>query len=167
MTPEQRVFLKADLLARAQAGEPFATWLPERRDDLMSVWYNEASTFIVWRRNVTEDEFVQNGFAWNEVDGLSVGKARIWDWMFRGDRRQDFGKQNVRDGIVNVWSGTAGKLAVQAAIFAHAKRAATHAETLFTVTTETDLGTTAAPGLLGIFEGEIVPMDIAYALDNA
>lgn len=107
--------------------------------------------YIVWRTLVSQDEIMQNGFAWVEVDGLSVGKARIWEWMFRNsDAAINPSKVNVRDGIIEVWKGTAAKLAVQAAVFAHCKRSATRLEKLLA----TGTGTTESPATMG-YEGDI------------
>lgn len=89
--------------------------------------------FYVWKENVTLDEIVNNGFAWVEVDNLTVGKARIWEWMFDGDERVNPAKQNIRAGIEECWKGTAAKLAVQAAVFDHCKKQATHVEKCFAV----------------------------------
>lgn len=162
MTPEQLVILKTDILVQGASGGPIEQWLTDRNDMEIANWYNDDSAFIVWKTSVTEEEIISNGFAWTEVDALSVGKARIWEWMFRGGRAVNFTKTNVRDGVVNVWSGTSAKLAVQAAVFAHAKRPATRGEKLFT----TGTGTDATPGLLGSFEGLVAGMDVSMALIN-
>lgn len=107
--------------------------------------------FIVWRTSVAQDEIMQNGFAWVEVDSLTVGKARIWEWLFdNGDAAINPSKVNVRDGIAEVWKGTAAKLAVQAAVFAHCKRPATRLEKLLA----TGTGTTESPATMG-YEGDI------------
>lgn len=107
--------------------------------------------FVVWRTSVSQDEIMQNGFLWVEVDGLSVGKARIWEWLFANSNAAiNPSKVNVRDGIIEVWKGTAGKLAVQAAVFAHCKRAATRLEKLLA----TGTGTSQSPATMG-YEGDI------------
>lgn len=107
--------------------------------------------FIVWRTSVSQDEIMQNGFAWVEVDSLSAGKARIWEWMFdNASASINPSKVNVRDGIIEIWKGTAGKLAVQAAVFAHCKRPATRLEKLLA----TGTGTTESPATMG-YEGDI------------
>jgi hypothetical protein len=118
-----------------------------------------APTFIVWRTSVTWDEIMLNGMDWARVDNLSVGKARIWDWMFQnGSRSFNPSKPNIRTGIEAVWVGTAADLAVRAAVYVHCKRATTRAEKLFA----TGTGSDAVPGTL-TFEGAITPNDVEEA----
>ena len=96
--------------------------------------------FIVWRTRVQQDEIMQNGFDWVRVDNLSIGKARIWEWMFDNDQRSiNPAKPNVRAGIAECWKGTAADLAVQAAVLAHCKRSATRAEKVLATGTGTDV----------------------------
>ena len=105
--------------------------------------------FTVWKPSVSDAEIMQNGFNWTRVDNLSVGKARIWDWMFR------FGtinptNTNIRAGIDAVWVGTQADLDVRAAVYVHCKRLATFAEKLFAAGTGSDAvpATMTASGLL-------------------
>lgn len=101
--------------------------------------------FIVWKRSVTAEEIMQNGFDWTRVDNLSVGKARIWEWMFQ------FGfvdptKDNIRAGITACWTGTSADVAVRDAVFVHCKRPATVGEKLFA----TGTGTTLSPASMAL-----------------
>lgn len=115
--------------------------------------------FVVWRTKVTQDEITQNGFTWTEVDNLSVGKARIWEWLFKNSEAAfNPSKANVRAGVVECWSGTAGKLAVQAAVFGHCKRSATRFEKIFA----TGTGSDASPANL-VLEGEVSADDVQAA----
>ena len=120
----------------------------------------EASpAFVVWRTSVPQDEITQNGFTWTEVDNLSVGKARIWEWLFLNESRSmNPSKANVRAGIVECWSGTAGKVAVQASVFSHCKRNATRAEKALA----TGTGTDATPAKMD-YEGALSYQDIEQA----
>ena len=120
----------------------------------------EASpAFVVWRTSVPQDEITQNGFTWTDVDNLTIGKARIWEWLFLNESRSmNPSKANVRAGIVECWSGTAGKLAVQASVFSHCKRNATRAEKILA----TGTGSDASPGLMS-FEGSLSPDDVQVA----
>lgn len=96
--------------------------------------------FIVWRTSVPQDEIMQNGFDWARVDNLSVGKARIWEWMFQNQNRSfNPAKLNVRAGIDATWAGTAADLAVRAAVYVHCKRPASVLEKLFATGTGTDV----------------------------
>lgn len=115
--------------------------------------------WIVWRTSVGQDEIMQNGFDWTRVDNLSVGKARIWEWLFNNQARAfNPSKINVRAGIEATWVGTAADLAVRAAVYTHCKRPATVAEKLFS----TGTGSDASPATMG-FEGSVTYMDVASA----
>lgn len=115
--------------------------------------------FVVWRTSVPQDEITQNGFTWTEVDNLSVGKARIWEWLFVNESRSiNPSKANVRAGIVECWSGTAGKVAVQTAVLSHCKRSATRAEKALATGTGTDV----TPATMG-YEGALSYQDVEQA----
>ncbi len=115
--------------------------------------------FVVWRTSVAQDEITQNGFTWTLVDALSVGSARIWEWLFDNSIRTiNPSKVNVRQGIADVWSGTAAKLAVQAAVLGHCKRPATVAEKVLA----TGAGTTVTPATMS-FEGAVSYQDVEQA----
>jgi hypothetical protein len=118
-----------------------------------------APAFVVWRTSVPLEEITSNGFAWTLVDALSAGSARIWEWMFDNSSRSiNPSKANIRQGIADVWSGTAGKLAVQASVLGHCKRNATRAEKILA----TGTGTTESPAAMG-FEGALSYQEIETA----
>lgn len=125
--------------------------LHDAADDvgLVSYFNTTAPTYIVWRTNVQIDEIMRNGMDWARVDNLSVGKARIWDWMGRLGTL-DCSKANIRAGIDATWVGTAADLAVRATVYTHCKRAATRAEQ----TLATGAGTDASPSVMS-FQGSI------------
>jgi hypothetical protein len=115
--------------------------------------------FIVWRTSVMQDSIMQNGFDWTRVDNLSVGPARVWEWMFaNASRAINPSKLNVRAGIDAVWKGTAADLAVRAAVYVHCKRTATVIEKILA----TGTGTDATPGSL-TFEGQLSPQWVVTA----
>lgn len=90
--------------------------------------------YKVYRTSVPMSEIMLNGFDWTRVDNLSVGKARIWEWMFDADPRTrsiEPSKSNVRAGINAVWVGTQADLNVRAAVYLHCFRDATVGEKLF------------------------------------
>lgn len=145
MTPQQLQTLKAAILA-----DPVLSAIG-RNDTEMARMLNLPTAFVVWRSSVSQDEIMQNGFDWVQVDNLTVGKARIWEWLFDNDQRSiNPSKVNVRAGIDEAWKGTAAMLAVRAAVYTHCKRFATRAEQILASGTGTD----ATPGLLG-FEGSV------------
>lgn len=116
--------------------------------------------FIVWRTSVTAEEVMQNGIDWARVDNLSVGKARIWDWMVRSAGMFNPSKPNVRAGIDATWVGTQADLNVRAAVYAHCKRKATVGEKMFS----TGTGTDADPATMGIGqEGEVTLQNVISA----
>ena len=155
LSPAQLVILKAAIDA-----DPALVVLP-RNDDtafFIAAEFNKPAVpdYFVWKTNVTRSEIQQNGFAWVEVDNLTVGKARIWEWLFDDAATTiNPSKANVRAGIGECWKGTAAKLAVQAAVLAHCKRSASVLESLFV----TGTGTTASPALLGV-EGDVSWYDL-------
>lgn len=110
-------------------------------------------TFVVWRTAVPIDDIMRNAMDWARVDNLSVGKARIWDWMGRLGSL-DCSKANIRAGIDATWVGTAADLAVRSTVYTHCKRAASAAERMLA----TGTGTDAVPGTMG-FEGVVSELD--------
>lgn len=150
MTPAQLQILKTAVLADqtlAAVG---------RNDTELARLLNLPTAFVVWRNLVNQDEIMQNGFDWVRVDNLSVGKARIWEWLFDNPQRSiNPSKVNVRAGIDEAWKGTAADLAVRAAVYTHCKRFATRAEQILGSGTGTD----ATPASLG-FEGAVSITDI-------
>jgi hypothetical protein len=149
LTTEQLATLKAAILA-----DPVLAALPAGSDGAYAVAeaLNRPASpdFIVWKTNVSVDEIMRNGMAWDRVDNLTVGKARIWDWMTRLGTF-DASKTNIRAGIDAAWVGTAADLAVRATVYTHCKRLATRAEKLFATGGS---GTDAAPATMD-FEGAL------------
>lgn len=159
LTAQQQQALKAYILS-----EPALAAQPMNGDGayaIASVINQPASpAFIVWRTDVSVDEIMRNGIDWARVDNLSVGKARIWDWMGRLGVI-NASKPNIRAGIDATWVGTAADLAVRAAVYVHCKRAATIVEKLFA----TGVGTDATPATMA-FEGAISYQDVEAARNS-
>jgi len=116
-------------------------------------------SYTVWRTAVPVDEIMRNGLDWTRVDNLTVGKARIWDWMTRLDTLNP-SKVNIRAGIDATWVGTAADLAVRAVVYTHCKRKASVVEKLFATGTGTDL----SPATMG-YEGPMPYQEIITAWD--
>lgn len=115
----------------------------------------QAPAYTIWRTHVPLDEIMQNGFDWVRVDNLSVGKARIWEWLFSNESRAiNPSKPNVRLGIDETWKGTQADLDVRAAVYAHCKRTASRFERVFATGAGTDPspGTSAVEGPLSFNE---------------
>lgn len=159
LTAAQKTTLKTSIDASEFAGSPNTN----AQNALIAAAYNLAASpgFTAWRTSVSQIEIMANGFDWVRVDNLSVGKARIWEWMFGVTGAINPSKANVRAGIAEAWKGTAQDLAVQAAVLAHCKRLATRMERLFA----TGTGSVADPGTL-TFEGTVAMVDVEEARNS-
>lgn len=156
MTPAQLATLKAEILA-----DPALASQPMNSDGAYAIAeaLNQPASpdFIVWKTDVSIDEIMRNGMDWARVDNLTVGKARIWDWLGRLGVI-NAAKTNVRAGIDAAWVGTAADLAVRAAIYVHCKRKATRVEKLLA----TGTGSDAAPATM-TFEGSVSYQEVEQA----
>ena len=158
MTPAQLATLKADILNDpAFASKPMTSGAGL---EIAAAYNLKASPdFTVWRTNVSQDVIMQNGFDWVRVDNLSVGKARIWEWLFDNSSGAiNPSKDNVRAGIAECWKGTPADVAVRDAVLVHCKRFATRAEKLFA----TGTGSDASPAVMG-FEGIVTSDNVQEA----
>lgn len=148
LTPQQQTALRTFVAADAVLSA-----IPQNSDgayalsDALKVIPSPA--FVVWKTTVSIDEIMRNGMDWARVDNLSVGKARIWDWMGRLGSF-DASRINIRAGIDAAWVGTAADLAVRAQVYIHCKRAANILEKLFA----TGTGSDASPATMAV-EGSI------------
>lgn len=156
LTTAQLAALKADILA-----DPVLSAKPMNSDgafDIASAYNLDASpAFVVWKSSVSAQEIMSNGFIWTAVDSLTVGKARIWDWMTRYGSINP-SKANVRQGLADCFGGAS---AMATAIMPHLKRNATRAERLFASGTGSD----ASPGSMG-FEGNLSYQDVEAARNS-
>lgn len=160
LTDAQLVVFKAALLA--EVNPELVSYRENGQTPLIAAWYNQEKTpaVVVWKTSVTQDEVMQNGFDWVQVDNLTGGGARIWEWLFNNSTRSiNPSKLNVRAGIDECWKGTAAKVAVRDAVYIHCKRNVTRGEALYTQGT----GTTLSPSIMG-FEGQITEYDVTRAL---
>jgi len=154
--------LKTWLLANAQTLND-----QEAADALNTI---ASPVFNVYRSSVLMSEIMLNGFNWTRVDNLSVGKARIWDWMFAASdiKAIDPSKANVRTGINSVWVGTQADLDVRDAVYVHCYRSATLAEKLLATgagTAPVNDGDGSGPATMG-FEGSITPQNVVDSYNS-
>lgn len=159
LTDAQKQTVKAAILAdQALAAQPMNSDGAFAIADALNQLATPA--FIVWRTSLSLSECTRaTGFDWTEVDGLTVGKARIWEWLFKNEAQAcDPSRANVRAGIQNCWSGTANRAAVNTALQAVMKRSATRAEKLLA----TGTGSDTTPATMG-FEGPISYQDVQDA----
>ena len=166
LTAAQLQTFKTAILADATLGPLFSA--PTYSTDtafLIAAAFNQPATpdFWVWRTRVTQDEIMLNGFDWTRVDNLSVGTARVWEWMFDNqDRVIDASKANIRAGIDATWKGTAADLAVRAVVYSHCQRLATRAEKLFATGAGTSVSNGVGPATMA-FEGAVSYQDVDTA----
>jgi hypothetical protein len=156
LTPAQLTTLKAAILAESDA--TFVGYRDQGATGLMAQWFNSPASpaWTVWRTDVQPDEY-RDAITWTEVDALTAGKARIWDWLTQQMSAPiNFGRLNVRQGLQDCW---ASNTTTRANLLAIAKRAATRAEKLFS----TGTGSAASPATMTV-EGSISPDDIVNAL---
>ena len=158
LTPAQLPALKAAILAETDPA--FVALRQANNEDGMAAWYNADGAFVVWRSAVTRDDSTVEGFDWTQLDNLTTGQARIWEFLFdtatRSVRASEAGK---RAAISECWKGTASKVAVATFILGEWKRFANRVERVYA----TGTGNDASPGLL-TFEGAISAQDISDAL---
>lgn len=158
LTPAQLVTLKAAIDA-----DPVLSAYPNTPDGAYAIADDlnalDPGPFVVWKTAVNPDEILRNGMDWTRVDNLSVGKARIWEWMTRLGTFNS-SRLNIRAGIDATWTGTAADLAVRATVYTHCKRPATRAEKLFA----TGTGSDASPATMTV-EGRLSYQDV-YAARN-
>lgn len=151
MTPDEKLAMHAAILANPEANALLQAGNYNGLRTLLNAPSNPE--FWVWKTAVDPLEIMQNGMDWTRVDNLSVGKARIWDWMTKLPTFNP-SKANIRAGIDATWVGTTADLAVRANVYTHCKRVATGAERLMA----TGTGTNEVPGL-ATFEGELSDYD--------
>lgn len=164
LTPEQLVALAADI-----AADPVLSLLTHSADHAFDVAaaYNLPNTpaFYVWKTDVPLVDIMANGFDWARVDNLSVGKARIWEWMGQlGSINPS--RVNVRAGIIAAWVGTAADLAVRLAVFGHCQRLATRCEKLFAVGNGTAVVVDGTGPATMAYEGSVSYQDVVYAWES-
>lgn len=157
LTPIQIDRIKTDI-----AGDLVMSGKPLNSDgafDIAALYNQEVvPTFWVWKTSAPVNEIMLNGFDWTRVDNLTVGKARIWEWLTRPGFIKP-NQDNVRAGVNETFKA-AGDVINRAAVFSHCQRPATRIEKLLATgagTTTTDLGN--GPATMG-FEGPISYQDI-------
>lgn len=159
LTPQQQAVLKAYINA-----DPTLASISNTSDGAYEIAAGinlvAVPACIVWKTSVSIDEIMRNGMDWARVDNLSVGKARIWDWLGRLGSF-DASRINVRAGIDAAWVGTAADLAVRAQVYTHCKRSATVFEKLFAIGTGSD----ASPATMTL-EGAIGWQDVKEARES-
>jgi len=158
LTTPQLLQLRDDI-----AADPAFATVPHNADGAYQVAaaYNLPAQpdFWVWKTSVSPDAYTGlNSIVWTEVDQLSVGKARIFEWMTGGLTRPiNAADPNVQKGIADAFGAQSVTRTNLATI---AKRQATRAEKLYA--TGPGDGSQATPATL-TFEGALGIADIMAA----
>lgn len=164
MSPAQLQALKASIAA--QADPTFLALKAADDEQGMANFYNQPSTFVVWRTSITEAEIVRTtlgdgtAWSWTAYIARSVGEQNAWGRLCTAPFNPSL--TNVRQAVADIFSGaTNGAPAQRTFLTKIAQRFATLCESLFA----TGTGTTATPGFLA-FEGNISSADIAAAANS-
>ncbi len=137
LSESQLIVFEADLLANTNP--EIVAAIAVRDDTKVAEIYNSESSFIVWRESIEPDEYWE-ALDWTEVDNLTAGKARIWEWVTQGMTFPiNAAKANVRAGLNNAFNNTNSK----ANLLDIAREPASLIESLFA----TGAGTLASPGV--------------------
>lgn len=125
-----------------------------------------APAFWVWRTAVSRRDLytlqndlpvsgAQTGFwEWNTYKAQSVPEQNAWTQMFMGDEA-DFSKQNLRDGVGKIFTGSAAANAQRDHCLAIGRAPASRVEKILA----TGTGSTASPGVMG-FQGPLTTTDL-------
>jgi hypothetical protein len=151
-------------LRAAIAADATLAALPKNDDTSLAIAdaFNVAATppYTVWRTSLATSAAMAV-LIWTEVDNLTVGKARIWEWMSRlGTINPSIA--NVRAGLSQCFGAAS---ATAAAVTPLMKRPASRVERLYAVATPNQAGTAgsdASPGTL-VYEGPLSPAEVAAA----
>lgn len=162
LTTSQLQTLKAAIAAETDPA--FVTLRNEGATGAMAEWFNQPSTFVVWRTFLSEHEITgkesPTGTVWSWTIYINRSQAERDGWarMFNGTYSINPSLDNVRQAIQDIFSG-AGGLNQRTHLLAMAKRFATRGEKLFA----TGVGTDQTPGKL-VVEGNIGDVDVVRAL---
>lgn len=161
LTLQQKQTLKTWLLANA------GSMNEQQAADALNAAASPA--WQVYKTAVPLGEIMLNGFNWTRVDNLSVGKARIWEWLFSANAESTINpsKPNIRAGINATWVGTQADLDVRDAVYAHCYRAGSVADKLLgsgAGTAPANDGDGSGPGVAG-YDALITPQDVIDSLN--
>jgi hypothetical protein len=135
--------------------------LPHNQDSSYPIMdaYNAIAVpdFWAWKTDLGPSEYGgTGGIVWEEVNLLTAGKARIFEWMTGGFTRSlNPADSNQRQGILNAFASGSE---TRANLIALGRRRATRLERLFAMGT----GTTASPATM-VVEGGLSSSDADYA----
>ena len=156
LTTAQRVSLANHI--RSNTDPDVVAALAGRNDTELARLYNLNSSFVVWRTNISPEEY-REAINWTEVALLTDGQARIWEWVTQSMTAPiDASSANVRQGLSDTF---AAGTSTRTDMLQVAKRFSNIGEQIFASGT----GSNVSPGTLG-FEGVITIDDIGRALNE-
>jgi hypothetical protein len=150
LTAPQKALILADINA-----DPALSVLPINDDacfEIANIYNTDTAAYFVWKSAVSVDDY-KKAIVWTEVDGLTTGRARIWEWI-TGQMTEpyDASSVSVRAGLANAW---AANTETRPLLIAASKRLSTRLEQLLA----TGVGSDASPANMG-FEGDITYREI-------
>ena len=155
LTDTQQTTLAAHI--RANTDIDVVAALAIRNDTELARLYNLDSSYVVWRELVTPDEYYA-GIVWTEVDNLTVGKARIWEWITRSMTvGYDATQPNIRAGLGEAFKN----LDTATNLIPLSKELATIAQEIYA----TGTGSVGDPGVRDVV-GDITINDVGRALND-
>lgn len=164
LTAAQKTLLKTAILADPGVSQLYLDGNTSGVADYLNVTASPA--FWVWRTDVSRQDVytaqndlpvsgAQTGFwSWTTYKNQAATEQNAWTQMFMGDLA-NFSRQNVRDGVASIFTGSAAANAQRDHCLAVGRRLATRAEKILASGT----GSTATPAVMG-FEGAITPTDV-------
>lgn len=162
LTNEQIPALKAALLAETDLA--FVSLRTAGATGAMAEYFNQPSTFVVWKAVLSEHtitgEVSAEGtvWSWPAYIARSISEQNGWARMFNGTYTVNPSLPQVRTGMADIFSGGTGA-AQRTHLLAIAKRFARRGEAIYASGT----GSVATPGTL-TFEGDIGEYDVVRAL---
>jgi len=153
LTTAQLLVLKTDILA-----DPVWGTLPHTEDsaEIIAIGYREIAVpdYMVWRDKVTETEYTDNtsaegtNWSWTAYIARSLQEMNGWTRMFGNPENSiNPSKPNVRQGIVDIFSGSTNNAPAQRThLAAISKKKANRLEKLFAA----GAGTVASPSTMAV-----------------
>jgi len=164
LTTAQKATLKTHIQANSDTNALFVAGNLAGLADLLNL--PAAPTYWAWRTAVPATDYKgAAGIVWAEVDALSAGKARIFEWL-TGQLTAPINAAdaNVRQGILDSFASNS---VTRANLIVLARRTVTRVEQLFAIDTpgsSAARGTTADPDTLTV-EGPLDYTELIGLLD--
>jgi len=165
MTPQQLATLKTYILA-----QPDLSSEPMNGDGHfnIAVKLNIQATpdAFTWknRGEVNLGEIMGNGYVYDRIDNLTVGRARIWDEIKTALNLGEFtaNSTNHRAGITSAFNQAADS-GMRLAIFGHMQRFASRFERLYTASNGATTNDAGVGPIALVVPGPVTPFDVESA----